>query len=414
MQKSSGAKCQASFFTATEQAAKVNPVSDHNVMGRPFTQGRRQRSAGVWKSGLLLVGFLTLAVLATPTASSAASISVGISVGIAPPALPVYTQPVCPAPGYIWTPGYWAYDPVEGYFWVPGTWVMAPTAGFLWTPGYWGWGGAAFFWHEGYWGPHVGFYGGVNYGFGYPGVGFVGGEWRGGNFFYNRSVNNFGGGHFTNVYYRQVTNNYTGNRASYNGGTGGITARPNPGEQAAENDRHIGATSVQQSHESASRGMHSQFASVNHGRPDVAATGKPGEFNGSSVVHATHAGGEVNANAGGFHSTNPGANSPYGSAHSTNPGANSPYGGTHRPNPGGGGTNQVMTAHSNVPANHSSSTSPGEKSNSGFHPTTPPHNESPRGAPANHTVEPHAQPSTSHNSKPPSGGGEKHEPEPHH
>ena len=31
----------------------------------------------------------------------------------------------------------------------------------------------------GYWGPHVGYYGGVNYGFGYMGVGFAGGAWRG-------------------------------------------------------------------------------------------------------------------------------------------------------------------------------------------------------------------------------------------
>src|SRR5262249_10457129 len=34
---------------------------------------------------------------------------VGVSIGIAPPVLPVYDQPLCPGPGYIWTPGYWAY-----------------------------------------------------------------------------------------------------------------------------------------------------------------------------------------------------------------------------------------------------------------------------------------------------------------
>ena len=55
-------------------------------------------------------------------------------------------------------------------------------------------------WNAGYWGPHVGFYGGVNYGFGYGGVGFGGGEWRGGAFFYNTAVVNVGGAHFTNVY----------------------------------------------------------------------------------------------------------------------------------------------------------------------------------------------------------------------
>ena len=26
-------------------------------------------------------------------------------------ALPVYEQPVIPGPGYIWTPGYWAWSP---------------------------------------------------------------------------------------------------------------------------------------------------------------------------------------------------------------------------------------------------------------------------------------------------------------
>ena len=54
-----------------------------------------------------------------------------------------------------------------------------PRAGVLWTPGYWGFAGGVYAWHAGYWGPHVGFYGGINYGFGYGGVGFVGGEWRG-------------------------------------------------------------------------------------------------------------------------------------------------------------------------------------------------------------------------------------------
>ena len=131
---------------------------------------------------------IALAILAIP-ASTPAQIAVGISVHIGPPALPVYAQPVCPGVGYIWTPGYWSYGP-DGYFWVPGTWVMAPTPGLLWTPGYWGWAGGVYVWHGGYWGPHVGFYGGINYGFGYGGVGFVGGEWRGGAFHYNTAVTN--------------------------------------------------------------------------------------------------------------------------------------------------------------------------------------------------------------------------------
>jgi WXXGXW repeat (2 copies) len=53
---------------------------------------------------------LALFLCATPLASFG-QIAVGISVHVAPPALPVYVQPPCPTPGYLWTPGYWAYGP---------------------------------------------------------------------------------------------------------------------------------------------------------------------------------------------------------------------------------------------------------------------------------------------------------------
>jgi hypothetical protein len=109
---------------------------------------------------LLLCAFLMLAI---PRTSSAGII---LSIGIAPPPLPVYEQPLCPGDDYIWTLGYWAYGD-HGYFWVPGTWGWIPEPGFLWTPGYWGWGDGVFVFHEGCWGPHIGFYGGINYGFGY-------------------------------------------------------------------------------------------------------------------------------------------------------------------------------------------------------------------------------------------------------
>ena len=100
--------------------------------------------------------------LALPFASFA---QVNISVGIAPPALPVYEQPACPAAGYIWTPGYWAWD--QDYYWVPGVWVPPPRVGLLWTPAWWGWNNGAYVFNQGYWGPRVGFYGGINYGWGY-------------------------------------------------------------------------------------------------------------------------------------------------------------------------------------------------------------------------------------------------------
>ncbi len=154
---------------------------------------------------VLLFALTLLAIPATaPTASAA--FGFGISITLAPPPLPVYDQPICPGDGYIWTPGYWAYGP-DGYFWVPGTWVLAPRIGFLWTPGYWGWGGSGYFWHAGYWGPHVGFYGGINYGFGYGGFGYQGGYWNGSHFYYNRGVNNVNVTNIHNTYNRTVINN---------------------------------------------------------------------------------------------------------------------------------------------------------------------------------------------------------------
>lgn len=187
--------------------------------------------------------FLALLLSAIPMASFA-QIAVGISVRIAPPALPVYVQPVCPTPGYLWTPGYWAYGPA-GYYWVQGVWVAPPRPGLLWTPGYWGFAGGIYGWHEGYWGPHVGFYGGVNYGFGYGGVGFGGGMWQGGVFHYNTAVVRVNTTVIHNTYVdRTVINNTVINHSSFNG-PGGITARPTAQERAAMSEQHFQPTERQ-------------------------------------------------------------------------------------------------------------------------------------------------------------------------
>jgi hypothetical protein len=228
-------------------------------------------------------------VLLAMSTASFAQFRVAITVG--PPALPVYEQPLCPGDGYLWTPGYWYWDDdISDYYWVPGTWVLSPEVGFLWTPGWWGWGGDAFMWHEGYWGPTIGFYGGINYGFGYFGVGFAGGRWDNGHFFYNRAVMNVSVTDIHNVYNTTVVNNTTINRVSYNGGNGGVTARPSPQEEAAEHDRHIPPSSTQAQHVQAARGNPELRASANHGKPPIAATEKPGEFTGHGVVQARDAG----------------------------------------------------------------------------------------------------------------------------
>ena len=213
----------------------------------------------------LLLGAMAVLI---PVSSSAA---IAVSITVAPPALPVYVQPACPGDGYMWTPGYWAWGPA-GYYWVPGVWVMPPRVGFLWTPGYWGFAGGAYLWHAGYWGPHVGFYGGVNYGFGYAGVGFSGGVWAGSVFRYNTAVMNVNTAVVRNVYVDRtvIHNTATVNRTSFNG-PGGIAARPTGGEMAAMREQHFQPTSVQVSHQNLAGQDHSQLASVNHGRPGVAA-----------------------------------------------------------------------------------------------------------------------------------------------
>lgn len=222
------------------------------------------------------------------TAPLAAQISLQITVG--PPPIPVYEQPVLPEDGYVWTPGYWAWGE-DGYFWVPGTWVEAPEQGLLWTPGYWGWDGDYFEFHSGYWGTHVGFYGGINYGYGYGGSGFDGGYWQGRNYYYNRSVTNVNVTRVTYVYNRTViVNNNT--YVAYNG-PGGVMAAPTPRERNMERERHLQPTSQQtRQHQIASRDRELRV-SVNRGRPPVAATARPADFSARSVVAARAPGGRV-------------------------------------------------------------------------------------------------------------------------
>ena len=234
----------------------------------------------------LLFALILLAISAT----SPAQIAVGISIRIAPPELPVYEQPICPEDGYIWTPGYWAYGDDDGYFWVPGTWVMAPEVGYLWTPGYWGWGDNAYFFHEGYWGTQVGFYGGISYGYGYFGNGYEGGRWDNGHFFYNQSVSNVNVTVIHNVYSTRVENNTTVNRVSFNGGNGGVSARPTSQQEAFANEKHVAPVASQTEHVQAARANPELRVSANHGKPPIAATAKPGAFKETGAVAAKERG----------------------------------------------------------------------------------------------------------------------------
>jgi hypothetical protein len=276
------------------------------------------------------VMLLALFLCVIPASSWA---GVFISVGFAPPVLPVYEQPICPEPGLMWTPGYWAYGG-DGYYWVPGAWVPAPYVGALWTPPYWGWSNGLFVFHEGYWGPHVGYYGGVNYGFGYGGIGFAGGMWRGGVFAYNTAVMHVGvgGGWGGRVYEDRVAVDRgfvaRDSHVAYSGGPGGINHPPTERENAYSHEQHMGATPRQTEHQNAAMHNTNSYASHNGGHPSNPAMDRAG---GGSRGGNTERGGNPHPGgntAGGGHGNAPGGGNPH-------PGGNT-AGGRHGNAPGGG------------------------------------------------------------------------------
>ena len=213
--------------------------------------------------------------------SSAAFAQVNAVITTAPPNLPVYEQPmcpndtddssICPPDGYLWVPGYWAWD--GDYYWVPGTWVFAPEVGDFWTPGYWSSSDGGYIFHQGYWGRSVGFYGGIDYGFGYPGHGYQGARWDDGWLHYNAAVNHVNTGRPGFTYNTQV--NDSGNRISFNGGVGGMNASPTHDEEVAAREKRSGPTLQQDQHRWFAQNDPQQRFSANHGAPPIVATPLP-------------------------------------------------------------------------------------------------------------------------------------------
>ena len=223
----------------------------------------------------LLAGLVLLALPGTLPAG------VFLSINIAPPALQVYEQPLCPTDGYLWQPGYWGYGNA-GYYWIPGVWVAPPQSGLLWTPGYWGFSNGLYAFNAGYWGPTVGFYGGVNYGFGYGGRGFDGGRWERGHFSYNTAVMRVNPSVIHNTYVQKVS--YSSNRTSFNGGTGGTAARPSTTEatMARQHGQDAAAPAAEQK---AAASGHTQVRATaeNHGPPANAEAVRPSRASNSGA-----------------------------------------------------------------------------------------------------------------------------------
>ena len=72
---------------------------------------------------LACIGALALSFAAVP-----AQAHNRVYVGIAPPGL-IFEPPLpLPGPGYVWQPGYWAWNGIR-YAWIPGVYVLAPYPG---------------------------------------------------------------------------------------------------------------------------------------------------------------------------------------------------------------------------------------------------------------------------------------------
>ena len=214
-------------------------------------------------------------------APAQARTNVEFTASAAPPPLPSYSQSTLPGPGFLWIPGYWALGG-DGYYWTPGYWARPPAADLFWTPGYWAWNASNhdYVFHSGYCAPTVGYYGGIDYRFGYSGQGYHGGFWRNDQFVYNRAVNDLGNVHVA-TYANQVF--APAKHISYNGGTGGTAARPTPAQIAAMRGRHIGPTHTQILNQETASRIPSQRNSENKGAPPIGGLARANDFRGANT-----------------------------------------------------------------------------------------------------------------------------------
>jgi hypothetical protein len=164
--------------------------------------------------------------------------------------------------------------------------VQPPQPGLLWTPPYWSRVDGGYAFHGGYWATEVGFYGGIDYGYGYAGDGYQGGRWENGAFFYNRAVNNLGSQSVAHIYDQAQAEDTTEARVSFNGGGRETTARPTRHQETLASERHIGATSEQQKHFELAAMDRSLYSKLNNGEPGVAATPHAGMLDGAGITRS--------------------------------------------------------------------------------------------------------------------------------
>jgi len=139
----------------------------------------------------------------------------------------------------------------------------------LWTPSYWAFENGVYLWHVGYWGNTVGFYGGLNFGYGFWGDGFVGGRWEGGHFMYNTAVMRVNVNIHTTFVDRSRVFVGVRNRAAFNG-RGGVVKEPTP----AQMDERKKQESIAKANPAVNSQPGGRKPPVGTGKPPV-GTGKP-------------------------------------------------------------------------------------------------------------------------------------------
>ena len=79
---------------------------------------------------------MVASALAGSTACASAAPRGRVYVRVGPPPPLVETRIVAPGPGYIWIPGYHAWDG-RAYAWRPGRWDRGPRPNARWVPARW-------------------------------------------------------------------------------------------------------------------------------------------------------------------------------------------------------------------------------------------------------------------------------------
>ena len=160
---------------------------------------------------------LGLGAIALPDYAMA---QISVSITLAPPALPVYEQPVLVEEGGIWAPGYWAYNQ-DGYFWVPGHLGAATRSRAALDTRVLGMGQRRLRLERRLLGRNGWILRRHRLRFRLFRTRLSGGHWQGQQFYYNTAVSHVNVTNIHNTYTQRIVNNITVNRVSFNGGTGG-------------------------------------------------------------------------------------------------------------------------------------------------------------------------------------------------